>query len=432
MMRKYFVTFSEKNLTGNAGLVHLGRFAEKLGIQKLIDRMVTIQRGPSADYRVSDAVMMLMMSVLAGIKHMAHTVMVKNDEVLRAIFRWEKFPDATTFGRIFRLFSASHCMELSEVESAARRKVWGKKWFGRITLDLDSTVRGVYGSQEGAERGYNPDKKGQKSYHPLLCFVAENRECLHNWFRAGGAYSANGCVEFMKECFARLPGRVWQVIVRGDSAFFQGEFLDYLEENGTGYMIKVKLRGLEKLLRSQEWRKVRNRPGVESTEFQFKCGGWERARRFVAIREIVTREPEVELLFDLSTVEYAYFCYVTNMGLSPMESHKYYGQRATSENWIEWCKNHMASGSILTQEFWANSAIFQTCIMAYNLMVWMMWLNDEVGFKEEPNTIRMWLIRVPATLATRSRRWELRLSKSYPFKERWTYLEESIQQLSFA
>jgi len=51
-----------------------------------------------------------------------------------------------------------------------------------------------------------------------------------------------------------------------------------------------------------------------------------------------------------------------------------------SENWIEWCKNHMASGSILTQDFWANSAIFQTCIMAYNLMVWMMWLNDEAGF----------------------------------------------------
>ena len=120
MMRKYYVTFSEKNLTGNAGLVHLGRFAEKLGIQKMLDKILTIQRGPSADYQVSDAVTMLMMSVLAGVKHMAHTVMVKNDEVLRALFRWDKFPDATTFGRIFRLFSPGHCMELGEVEKAAR------------------------------------------------------------------------------------------------------------------------------------------------------------------------------------------------------------------------------------------------------------------------------------------------------------------------
>jgi len=299
-------------------------------------------------------------------------------------------------------------------------------------LDMDSTVRGVYGSQEGAEKGYNPEKKGQKSYHPLLCFVAENRECLHNWFRAGGAYSANGCVEFMKECFSRLPKRVWQIIVRGDSAFFQGGLLDFLEEKGARCMIKVKLRGLEKLLQNQQWRKVKNRPGFESAEFEFKCSDWKKARRFVAIREVITSEAEEDLLFELFKVEYAYFCYVSNMGLSPMASHKYYGQRATSENWIEWRKNHMASGSILTQDFWANSAIFQTCIMAYNLMVWMMWLNDEAGFKEEPNTIRMWLISVPAKLVTRSRRWQLKLSKNYPFKKRWTYLEDSIQSLSFA
>ncbi len=116
---------------------------------------------------------MLMMSVLSGIKHMAHTIMVKNDEVLRALFRWDKFPDPTTFGWISRLFSQSHCTELAEVEHAARRKVWSKKWFGKITLDMDSTVRGVFGSQEGAEKGYNSKKMGQKSYHPLLCFIAE-------------------------------------------------------------------------------------------------------------------------------------------------------------------------------------------------------------------------------------------------------------------
>jgi len=84
-----------------------------------------------------------------------------------------KFPDATTFGRIFRLFSPGRCVELAEVENEARRKVWPKKWFGKITLDMDSTVHGVYGSQEASEQGYNPnppdccrqggqEKKGKK------------------------------------------------------------------------------------------------------------------------------------------------------------------------------------------------------------------------------------------------------------------------------
>ena len=432
MMRKYYVTFTEKNLTGNAGLVHLGRFAEKLGIQKMLDKIITIERAPTANYRVSEAVTMLMMGVLAGIKHMAHLIIVKNDNVLRAIFRWDKFPDATTFGRIFRLFSPRHCVELADVENMARRKVWSKKWFGKITLDMDSTVRGVYGSQEGAEKGYNPKKKGQKSYHPLLCFIAENRECLHNWFRAGGVYSANGCVEFMKECFARLPKGVWQVVVRADSAFFHGGLLDFLEEKGSQYIIKVKLKGLEKLLERQQWRKVKNRPGFESTEFEFKCSDWKRPRRFVAIREVIINEPEEDALFECSKIQYDYFCYVSNLNLSPWKTHKRYGQRATSENWIEWCKNQIGAGSILTQDFWANSAIFQSSILAYNLLAWMMWLNNEDGFNEEPNTIRMILINVPARLITRSRQWVVKLSKNYAYKKRWQRLENSILQLNFA
>ncbi len=76
MMCRYYVTFSEKNLTGNAGLVHLGRFAEKLGLKKMLKREITIQRGPHAAYQVADVIMMLMMGVLAGAKHMAHIIRV--------------------------------------------------------------------------------------------------------------------------------------------------------------------------------------------------------------------------------------------------------------------------------------------------------------------------------------------------------------------
>jgi hypothetical protein len=92
----------------------------------------------------------------------------------------------------------------------------------------------------------------------------------------------------------------------------------------------------------------------------------------------------------------------------------------------------MASGSILTQGFWANPGIFQACILAYNLLVWMMWLNHEKGFREEPDTIRSWLIHVPARLLHGSRQWVLRLSKTYLFKEQWQTIESSIAELGFA
>ncbi len=430
-MRRFHVQFTEKNLTGNAGLVHVGRFAEKLKLPKMFDKHISIKRGKTAEYNVAEVIMMLAMAVVAGAKHIRHIFIIRTDSALCSLFRWEKFPDDTTISRIFKLFTAKHCKELSDVETIARKKVWGKKWFGRITLDMDSSVKGVYGNQEGAEKGFNPKKKGQKSYHPLLCFIAENRECLHNWFRSGNAYSANGCIEFMKECFAKLPKRIWKVAVRADSAFFNGDLFDFLEQKGAQYLIKVKMKGLVALLENQKWHKAKNKPGFEQTQFTYKCTGWKKARSFVAIRQIKEYESD-DLLFNTPKIEYDYFCYVTNMNLSPWAAHKYYGKRATSENWIEWCKGQMASGSILTQDFWANSAIFQTCILAYNLMVWMMWLNDEKGFKEEPGTIRMFLIHVPARLLHAGRQWFLRLSQDYVFKERWRQIEGSIQALEFA
>ena len=65
-----------------------------------------------------------------------------------------------------------------------------------ITLDADSTVKSICGSQEGAAKGYNMTKKGAKNYHPLLVFVSEMKLLYHTWFRTGSAYTSNGIVDF--------------------------------------------------------------------------------------------------------------------------------------------------------------------------------------------------------------------------------------------
>jgi hypothetical protein len=429
-MRHFHVKFSAKNLTGNAGLVHLGRFADKLGLPKILKQVISIKRGPNADHNIANTVMMLMMGVLSGAKHISDLIILRNDAVIRKLFNWDKFPDQRTFGRLFKLFTHKHCNELHKAENLAREKVWSKKWFGRVTLDIDSTVIGVNGSQQGAAKGFNPKKKGQKSYNPLLCFVAETRECLHSWYRTGSAYTGNGAPEFIRECFSRLPKRVWKVFVRADSGFFNGALLDVLEAKNSEYLIKVKMKNLASLLMQQKWQKVKGKKGIESTEFVYQCHGWKKARRLVAIRKEVDLTTVTQTLFPLP--QYEFFCYVTNLKISPCKIHKCYGQRSTSENWIEWCKNHMASGTIRTQDFWANSAIFQTSILAYNLMVWMMWLNTKTSFLQEPNTIRAWLIRVPAKLISRARQLILTLSEDYVFKERWVEIEDSISRLNFA
>ncbi len=123
-MRKFHTEFTAKNITGNAGLLLLGKFAEKIGLQKMLDKHINIKRAPQATYNVQDAIIMLMFGVLAGAKHISHMALLRYDEALCALFRWNNFPDDTTFGRLFKLFSQKHCCELSDVESRARTPMW--------------------------------------------------------------------------------------------------------------------------------------------------------------------------------------------------------------------------------------------------------------------------------------------------------------------
>ena len=63
MMRKFHTEFTAKNITGNAGLLLLGKFAEKLGLQKMLGKHISIERAPQATYSVQDAIMIFMFGV---------------------------------------------------------------------------------------------------------------------------------------------------------------------------------------------------------------------------------------------------------------------------------------------------------------------------------------------------------------------------------
>jgi len=78
---------------------------------------------------------------------------------------------------------------------------------GPFVLELDSTVETVYGSQEGAEVGYNPQKPGRSSYPPQLC--RERRTGLTLWsrLRRGNTVSANDFVSFLEENWQVVPKR---------------------------------------------------------------------------------------------------------------------------------------------------------------------------------------------------------------------------------
>lgn len=188
---------------------------------------------------------MVVIGVISGASAMTQVVTVWADEVLKKMAGWDDVPVDSSLGRIIKLAGQSDVVELEALNHRFRGKVWKrlvrsghklKSALSVLWIDVDSTVEGVCGDQEGAEKGYNPQKKGQKSYHPLMAFVSETREILHSWFRCGSAYTGNGIVEFMKESMAHIRKGV-RVIVRGDSGFFNGALFEYLESVFAGYLI---------------------------------------------------------------------------------------------------------------------------------------------------------------------------------------------------
>jgi len=424
---KHFTSlFSEKRLTSHAGLTLMHRFWVNLKGESLVESELGRLKADNSIYSLGTIITILLMGLIRGAKHISHLNYLGQDHGLARLWNWVRFPVETTIIRTMNLFGQSEVTRLNDIFQIIRQKVWDKTWFGKVTVDLDSTVRTIWGHQEGAAIGYNPLHKGKLSYNPLVAFIAETREVLLGWLRPGDAFSANGAVEFAKEAFARLPKQVWRIVVRADAAFFGGAFLDFLEHQGCLYIIKCKIRNYREMAEKHaHWR----RSGVNrwTAFFSLALPGWKKPRRFVAVR-IQTGWRDEDSLFG-PIPEYEYQLWVTNMDKSVNNSEEFYNQRATSENYFAQGKGQMGWAGMLTQHFWTNDALFQLGLMAYNLIVWFKLRFLPKGDQgQEVETFRSRLINVAGHIIHTGRRWFMDLGADYPWQGLWQSIE--ARQLS--
>lgn len=72
---------------------------------------------------------------------------------------------------------------------------------GPVTVDFDSTVITREGRQQGGVLGYNPNRRGRNSHHPLLAFVSETKMVANAWLRPGNTAASSNCEAFIDETF---------------------------------------------------------------------------------------------------------------------------------------------------------------------------------------------------------------------------------------
>jgi len=421
-------SFTAGTLTNFSGALPLYKFMLKIGVPKLFDNL-SVKLNHNAKYSTSSILNTIILGIQSGMNRIKKIETFSQDPLVSEILGLQGKIDEDTISNRLKRFGMEQSNELMEINGTLSKKVHKQlKTYGDI-VDIDSTVKTVYGKQEGAAVGYNPHKRGGRSYHPLMAFLNSTRECILSWLRPGDSYTSNNTPEFLKQLFSMLEGSIRDLLIRGDRGFCDDKIFNEIERRPhTAYLIKAKLKNILRLLIAQKWETIPEMSDWEMTEFKYQASGWKKERRFVALRHKLKTQKE-GLLFPKT--DYEYFCYVTNIQDSPLYLHKLYGDRGTSENWIEAVKNQMFGCCILTDEFWANETLLLLSVMSYNISLWMRILTDKQSWKEEPNTFRAWFVQLAGKIVHSGRRVYLKMYGAYYYKEKWKKIEGGVDALAF-
>ena len=141
------------------------------------------------------------------------------------------------------------------------------------------------------------------------------------------------------------------------------------------------------------------------------------AKRFTVIeRNLPPAKPsEQMLLFDI--LEGRYEVVVTNLHLNAENIWRLYNRGAIVEQVIDEIKNDFAATGIRTNDFWANDALFQTGLIAYNLfncirrLAFPKWLRTA-----RIKRIGLLLLHLPANVVARSRQLWIKIDRDHPMR----------------
>ena len=278
-------SFKGSKITKYAGLNPIGKFLNRQKIYQRFNKAFPTKFYNATKFSNAQILMAIVLASLSGINRMKRIANFTYDPLVQTLLSLSAAINENAISKALKQLGQTGARKLQNFILLYNARQLKKSGLRSITLDADSTVSIAYGHQEGAEKGYNPIKKGANSYHPLLIFVSELKLLFHTWFRPGSTYTSNGITEFLKEVHAHLPKTVKHVFFRADSGFFSGELFDLLEDYGWTYLVKVKLKGLIPSLKNKPWKPVKGKSNVWICEFSYTTKSWNgKIRKLKAIR----------------------------------------------------------------------------------------------------------------------------------------------------
>lgn len=428
-LRKVQITVGEKNLTHFGGIILIYWFCKKLRIKWFLQNHIRFPHSYK-HYHPVDLILAIIYALIAGVHRLSKTKILQGNGAFQQIVGLKSYPYSSSLRRFLKRVNLTTIQNINKVHDYLRLKMFYlPQPHTSILLDLDSTVLTIYGKFiEEAKVGYNPHKKGRRSYHPLLCFESHSKDFWHGVLRPGNVYTSAGGPEFLQACLAKVPPYVYRIRVRADSGFYDHEFIEPLDDKCIGYAIvakmtntiKNKLGGLHYHKFKEDW---------EAAEFQHTPFRWKQPHRFVVIRRTLP-EKDSEQLTLFTMKDYAYQVYVTNLDLNPENIWYFYRGRAAIETIIKELKESYALAKIPTNNFLANQAYFYLLLLAYNIVNWFKRICLPKKFQNATlQTIRTEIIVLPARLVKSDNRNVLKLPVEYISKQTLNHIIHKIERM---
>ena len=365
---------TERRLTSYSGLVVVQALIAKLGLKDRFRRCFAARR-KHAIYGQPSILMLVLLMVMLGFRRLRELDYCREDPMLARVAGLRQLPDVATVSR-----HLAKCDD--ECIDGLRKRVLREpvlerleaQGFARITMDFDGSVQSTCGHAEGSAVGYNPRKKGARSYYPLFCTVAQTDQFFDLHHRPGNVHDSNGAPDFMGACYwqlgQRLPGA--QLETRLDSAFFNELVFLTMEEHNVEFTCSVpfeRLPVLKGLIEAcEQWQRIDER--WSSFESAWKPKSWDESYRLVFVRKrkpVRRREPLQLDLFIPRDFEHEYTVIATNRTTSAKDVVLFHHGRGSQEKLFGEAKQHAALGVVAGKQLSTNRAFTLMGMVAHNL-----------------------------------------------------------------
>ena len=214
--RKVKINFDGGDLSSDAGLLLIKEFSAKIGFSKLIKKKFKTNDKTVRFHKDDENLMQMIYQVISAYFEDDCADELTLDSVFNAILKKDRLTSQPTLSRFFNRMDEGTLLQFDDIDKSLRDIIYSIKYPEHMLLNLDSTLFGIYGNQEGEGFNFHYQAHG---YHLLLCYDGLIGDLLKAELCDGTLHCSNDSDKFMEPLFQEYMERGIKMYLRGDSGF---------------------------------------------------------------------------------------------------------------------------------------------------------------------------------------------------------------------